>query len=230
MGGGWEQAVPAHADSLAILHSHRSCALNGTAEDGVGSQPGVAQALIRGCGGAKDPPGTPRGASEQTEPCGQRAPSPLLPESPRFKEKITTKLLVIIREESRNLFQFMLPGAALQANRLVSPGEGRAPGAAPHGRGLCASPAGVPMPGTRPAASRPCQPARPAGKGGLRAARAVAEDGCRRGEPRENGCRRDRSAEWLHGGCGAAEGRAELRAEAGASDLPSARLGLSGTR
>lgn len=124
MGGGWEQAVPAHAGSLAILHSHRSCALNGTAEDGVGSQPGVAQALIRGRGGAKDPPGTPRGASEQTEPCGQRAPSALLPESPRFKEKITTKLLVIIREESRNLFQFMLPGAALQANRLVSPGEG----------------------------------------------------------------------------------------------------------
>lgn len=124
MGGGWEQAVPAHAGSLAILHSHRSCALNGTAEDGVGSQPEVAQALIRGRGGAKDPPGTPRGASEQTEPCGQRAPSALLPESPRFKEKITTKLLVIIREESRNLFQFMLPGAALQANRLVSPGEG----------------------------------------------------------------------------------------------------------
>lgn len=67
-----------HTDSLAILHSHRSCALNGTAEDGVGLDAGVAQALIRGL--RRSPQ---RGMRAD---CAHRAPSALLPESPRFKK------------------------------------------------------------------------------------------------------------------------------------------------
>lgn len=67
-----------HTHSLAILHSHRSCALNGTAEDGVGLDAGVAQALIRGL--RRSPQ---RGMRAD---CAHRAPSALLPESPRFKK------------------------------------------------------------------------------------------------------------------------------------------------
>lgn len=154
-----------HTDSLAILHRHRSCALNGTAEDGVGLDPGVAQALIRGLRRSR---GAARGACEQTAPT-----APLQRCSQRAQD---LKKLVTIREESRDLFQFVFPGTALQPNTPVSAGGGGrnedawgppGPPPPPRRRGLCASPTGIPLSGSPPAASRPCQPARPTGRGGL---------------------------------------------------------------
>lgn len=68
---GWGTGGPCtqhHTDSLAILHSHRSCALNGTAEDRVGLDPGVAQAT------------NPRAAEEPRSPQrGMRADRALRP-------------------------------------------------------------------------------------------------------------------------------------------------------
>lgn len=46
-GGAGGPCTQHHADGLAILHSRHSCALHGTAEDAVGSHPGVAQVLIQ---------------------------------------------------------------------------------------------------------------------------------------------------------------------------------------
>lgn len=107
-----EQAVPSPipAQTASPFYSHRSCALNGTAEDGVGSQPRVAQ--IRSCAGAKEPP---EGHGSRHSPA-----SALLPESPRFKKTGENK------GKSRDFFQFVFPGTALQANTPVFPGKGAA--------------------------------------------------------------------------------------------------------
>lgn len=79
----------------------------------MGLDPGVAQALIRGLRRSR---GAARGACEQTAPT-----APLQRCSQRAQD---LKKLVTIREESRDLFQFVFPGTALQPNTPVSPGGG----------------------------------------------------------------------------------------------------------
>lgn len=132
----------------------------------------------------------------------------------------------------------MFPGAALQANTPVSPrrrGDRHEdvcgpPGPAPHGGQGSeprqpGSPRLAPLPAVSPRSARGEGRAEGGRRGWWLSTAAGGEAGG--GSPEKMEARRDRSAEWLHGGCGTAEGRSQLGAEAGASELPPRPAGFN---